>query len=158
MEIEKALRNIDFFLDIDDEEIAKIATIVEVKKFDPGEKIIKENSYGAEMGFILEGEVKVDKKTKHQEDYLYTTIKSGRIFGEVSFLDSGLRTASITAITPVTIAFIRRDNFDVLFKKEPVLCYKILYKIALDLCRIVRRADNETLVLYEALLNEIRET
>ncbi len=157
MEMEKVLRNINFFSKLNDEEIKKITTIVEIKNFEPGEAIIKENSYGAEVGFILEGEVKVDKKTKHNENYLYTTIKEGGIFGEVSFLDSGVRSASITAVTPTTIAFIKREKFDRLFEKEPVLCYKILYNIALDLCKIVRRADEETLVLYEALLNEIRE-
>jgi len=76
-------------------------------------KIIEENSQGSWVYVVLEGRVKVKKKTP-KGSITIETLKEGAIFGEMALLDKtkGLRTATIVADGPVKIGVLDKDRLD----------------------------------------------
>ncbi|MDY7037343.1 MAG: cyclic nucleotide-binding domain-containing protein [Thermodesulfobacteriota bacterium] len=77
------------------------------------EKIIEENAQGTWVYVVLEGRVKVKKKTP-QGSITIETLKEGAIFGEMALLDKtkGLRSATIVADGPVKIGILDKDRLD----------------------------------------------
>ncbi len=72
--------------------------ISEVKKYDRGDVIIEEGSFGSWIYIVLEGSVKV-KKTTAKGMVTIDTLREGEVFGEMVFLEGGkvARSASVIA-------------------------------------------------------------
>ena len=54
----------------------------------------------------------------------------GDYFGEISLIDGGPRTATVTADTPVTIEVVERRDFDSLLERVPGLPHRIMVGLA----------------------------
>jgi len=79
-------------------------------RFNPGEVIIKEGTFGSSAYLLKSGVVEVRRKgPKH--DVLLATLKGEEIFGEMGLIDDKPRSASIVAKSPVTVDEIVRDDF-----------------------------------------------
>jgi len=74
------------------------AYIMEVKTYSGGEVIIEEGSFGSWIYVILEGSVKVKKRTA-KGMVTIDSLKEGEVFGEMVFLEggTGARSASVIA-------------------------------------------------------------
>jgi len=72
--------------------------ISEVKKSAGGDVIIEEGSFGSWIYIVLEGSVKV-KKTTAKGMITIDTLREGKVFGEMVFLEGGkvARSASVIA-------------------------------------------------------------
>ena len=72
-----------------------------------GQEIFREGASGEWMYIVLEGRVKVRKKTE-KGVLTITTLKAGAIFGELMFLQmtQGSRTASVVADGNVTVGIL----------------------------------------------------
>jgi CRP-like cAMP-binding protein len=72
--------------------------IVDVRTYPDGEMIIEEGSRGSWIHVVLEGSVKVKKRTA-KGMVTIDTLKEGEIFGEMVFLEGGegARSASVMA-------------------------------------------------------------
>ncbi len=72
--------------------------IVDVRTYPDGEAIIEEGSRGSWIHIVLEGSVKVKKRTA-KGMVTIDTLKEGEIFGEMVFLEGGegARSASVMA-------------------------------------------------------------
>jgi CRP-like cAMP-binding protein len=72
--------------------------ISEVKKYDRGDVIIEEGSFGSWIYIVLEGSVKVKKATA-KGMVTIDALKEGQVFGEMVFLEGGkvARSASVIA-------------------------------------------------------------
>jgi ABC-type uncharacterized transport system substrate-binding protein len=76
----------------------------------------------------------------HNYDRAFATIaaeRPGALFGEMSLLDGGPRSATIVAETPVRLLVISRRNFSMLLKEVPGLTQSLL----VTLSRRVRQAE-----------------
>ena len=86
--------------------------MVETKVYSDGETIIEEGSTGSWIYVIVEGSVKVKKRTARKMVTL-DTLKEGEVFGEMVFLEGGegARSASVTAAEgPVRVALLDTEK------------------------------------------------
>ncbi len=79
-------------------------------RFNPGETIIKEGTFGDSAYILKEGTVEVKKKTQHT-DLLLATLEAEDIFGEMGLIEDKPRSATIIAKNMVVIDEITRDDF-----------------------------------------------
>jgi CRP-like cAMP-binding protein len=86
---------------------------------------------------ILEGEARVSRGGRTID-----RMAPGDFFGEISLLDGGPRTASVTAETPVTTIRIFKRSFDRVVASEPGVASKILLVVARRL-REAERSIND---------------
>src|SRR3970040_869720 len=134
----KILRDMQFFSDLNDEELKVIAGIVKKKDFKLGDTIFKESEDGQSLFIIRKGEVKACKTAPDGELFTLTIMKDGDIFGEMSFLDGRPRSATIVAVSDLDTYVIDKNDFETLVDANPRVIYKLLRNIVFTIHSIVR--------------------
>ncbi|MFQ5735600.1 MAG: cyclic nucleotide-binding domain-containing protein [Thermodesulfobacteriota bacterium] len=134
----KLLRELSFFLDLSDDELTTVATVVKKQNFKLGDTIFKESEDGQSIYIIRRGEVKACKIAPDGELFTLTIMKDGEIFGEMSFLDGRPRSATIVAVSDVETYVIDKADFETLVDDNPRIIYKLLRNIVFTIHSIVR--------------------
>ncbi len=79
-----------------------------IRRLREGQHLTEQGDQADELFLLLDGLLRVDV-----DDQSLAEIGPGAVLGERSILESGRRTASLTAVTPCTVAVADRDSVDV---------------------------------------------
>lgn len=115
------LKGVDLFRSIPGEELSHIAQITDEVEFNPQQLVFKEGDQGDAMYLIVDGKVKV-----HSGDHVFAELGSKQCFGEMSILDSEPRSASITALSELSLLKIRREDFTEILAEKPEISQGII--------------------------------
>src|SRR4030066_2104523 len=125
----KMLRDLVFFSDLTDSELATVATVTNKQDFKLGDTVFKESEDGQSLFIIKKGEVKACKTAPDGELFTLTIMKDGEIFGEMSFLDGRPRSATVVAVSDLETYVVDKNDFETLVAANPRINYKLLRKI-----------------------------
>lgn len=114
-----ALRAIPLFHDFSDAQIEKVSEVVSMQRVGRHQFIVREGDPGETFYLIVEGSVAVCRLGSDGRETILSILKEGDFFGEMSILDSSLRSASIKSLTEVELGFIKRDDFLALLDNNP---------------------------------------
>lgn len=89
-----------------------------VMRYDAGDVILREGDPGDTMYVVMEGTVRAETRTPTGSLQL-AELGRGACVGEVSVLTGGTRTATVTAMTPVTAATFARHRILRLLDAHP---------------------------------------
>ena len=92
------LKQIPLFRDVPDEELGQIATFAQEVSVEAGRELVREGDFSYEFMAIEEGEAEVTRHGEHLAD-----LGPGDFFGEIGLLEKTLRTATVTAKTPMML-------------------------------------------------------
>ncbi|HBI23267.1 MAG TPA: hypothetical protein DDX84_03445 [Nitrospiraceae bacterium] len=134
----KLLRDINFFSDLNDDDLNVISKVLKEMDFKIGTTVFKEGEDGQSLYIIKRGEVKACKSTPEGELLTLMLHKDGDIFGEMSFLDGRPRSATIVAISDTKAYMLEKNDFEGLVDNHPRLIYKMLKNIVFSIHSIVR--------------------
>jgi len=138
----KMLAQIPFFKDLDNKYIEMLSEKMYVFKANKGERIISEGDTTKKMYFIIEGTVKVFRKTSSGRTENICELSAPNYFGEMSIIDGGPRSASVESSTNVVIAELKWDDVSYLFDDKPeIMCY-IFKNIGHTLSMRLRRVNS----------------
>ena len=132
-EVIALLKGIDLFADLSRKEYALMADCLRPMSHDDGEEIVVEGASDGRFFIVTSGTViawKGDKKL--------ATFGSGQYFGEISLIDRGPRTATVTASGAVTTLSAASFSFRPMLKANPEMVHKLLVKM----CERVRVLDS----------------
>ena len=131
-----------------------------IKKFNTGDVIIKEGDKGDSFYILNTGSVQVLQKTLANDNIALAILKAeqGIFFGEAALISHDVRSASVIALTDCSTIVLSGEKFLALCKKEPVLGFRVIYRIATRLAATIKKTNHDKSVLYEALLNEVDGT
>lgn len=102
--------------------VSRLATVLEV----PANKVLtEEGKPGQEFMIVLEGTATATRAGRQ-----VATFGPGDYFGEIALLDPGLRTATIVAQTPMTLAVVGQREFGEILDSVPALANKIMRGLA----------------------------
>ena len=119
--LKEQLARVPLFEDLSERDLAHVARLAVRVREPAGEILIKEAESGNEFLIVLDGQAEVVR-----DDRAVTTLGSGDYLGEIALLDErAKRTATVTARTPVTIAFVSRRDFSRLLSELPELARRI---------------------------------
>lgn len=159
--IEK-LRKIKLFHTVkdDEERLTKLARIVAWQQCKAGVEVISEGVEGSELYIIQKGTVRIIKRTLDQERYTIVTLKDDEdaFFGELALLDREVRSASVLAETDCEFLVINREDFNQLGEEDPRLGLLVTRAIAKELSKRLRKANQDMVLLFEALVEEVAES
>jgi CRP/FNR family cyclic AMP-dependent transcriptional regulator len=127
-------------------------------KFGPGTRILEEGTVGSEMYLLLRGRVAVFKKTASGDEYKVADLQDHMniFFGEGALLDVDTRSATIQSVTDCECYSINREDFEAFSKEHPELALPVFKKIARAVMARFRKANQDFLLVYNALVAEIR--
>jgi CRP/FNR family cyclic AMP-dependent transcriptional regulator len=83
------------------------------------EFLIKEDEASKEMFWILKGEFEITKKNRDGKRVVVGTATPGELLGELSFLDSELRSATVQALTDGEVLVIPHKKFHDVLERQP---------------------------------------
>ncbi|WP_028316451.1 cyclic nucleotide-binding domain-containing protein [Desulfatibacillum aliphaticivorans] len=116
------------------------------KSFKAGEQVFRENDKGDELFFVESGRVIVKRWiTEGNVDKILLTAERGDVFGEMAFVDYGLRTATAYAEVDSMIRCLSRNTFNSFCEKYPNAGAKALDNL-LRILTLRLRATTESYV------------
>jgi CRP-like cAMP-binding protein len=115
------LRTVPLFEGMTVRSIDAIARLAEEATFPAGAVLVEEGRSGDTFIVIVDGRATVDQGgTRIRE------LAAGDFLGEISLIDGGPRTATVTAVEAIRALVIRRDGFDRLMDEFPAVRLEIL--------------------------------
>ena len=90
-----------------------------------GTVLVDQGQTGREAYIIVEGTATVRRNAKK-----ITTLGAGAIVGELSLLDRGPRTATVTADSELTVLVLDQRHFAAVIDSVPALAHKLLSALA----------------------------
>jgi CRP/FNR family cyclic AMP-dependent transcriptional regulator len=134
------LADVPIFRFLDDTERRTLAALFEERTCVVGETIFHRGEPGDELFLVKEGRVNVFVTSDIGDMITLANATSGEVFGEISLLDGGPRTASAAAVDATTVLTLDRDKLLELVQRHP--------HVALDLLTVMGqrlRATDELL-------------
>lgn len=111
-----------------------------------GDKIFEEGDPGDEMFVVAEGEVEIRTQGR-----LLETLGVGGVFGELSVIEPGKRSASAEALSDTRLVSIGRDRFQLLARYSPAFAVEVL-KVVADRLRLRTQDCGRLAVLLPGVL------
>jgi len=122
--LERALRGIDLFRPLTDEELRAATQQFRLVHYAAGEKVIEEGEPGDSFFVIDRGEVDVSKRLAGISRPL-ARLMEGQFFGEMALLTGEARTATVVAHTDIDLYTIDKSGFERVLVKNPSVAVEI---------------------------------
>jgi hypothetical protein len=115
------LKTLSLFREVDEGLLDSLASKFKGKTFAPGDVIIREGDAGDTFYILLSGKAEASQLGKHGRPVRLGLMSAGSCFGEFALLQDSPRTATIEALTPLSLLTLGRKDFDRLLKDAPGL-------------------------------------
>lgn len=150
------LKHIALFSGFTNDELEKVAAVMDQKTWKDGEVIIRERTIGEGFHCIANGEVTVCRR-QGEELEVFATLKKGEHFGEISLVDKKPTTADCVAKGTTTTLFLSRMKYRSLIDSQPAIGVKFLEHFCMSLCGRLR-ATNEVLYAEKKMSKKLKES
>jgi CRP/FNR family transcriptional regulator, cyclic AMP receptor protein len=157
---QSVLKDVGLFADIADspDALSAIWDIMTERVFKPGSSITEEGNPGTEMFVLIAGKASVFKNTPGGDEYKVAIFEGKKhvAFGESGLIESEVRSATVRADTECRCLVMSRKAFEALSEKHPQWALPIYKRIAFGVMSRLRKTNEDMLLLYNALVAEIR--
>ena len=119
------LKQAKLFQGLPDSELRSIEKQMKVVQHNAGHEIVVRGDDGVGFMVITDGSVKVNTRSGRTRE-----LGPGDSFGEMALLDHEGRSATITAVTDVTLATIPEWNFKPFLTEHPEVAYRLLQTLS----------------------------
>lgn len=137
------LAQTDLCRDLTGKQITILATVLEERHIDTGQKVFEQDEYGDELYLVLRGEVDIRLTTTEHHYKRLAKFGPGTVFGEVAFLERRRRTASAVAIASCDLMVLNRRQMDTLTEQHPDVAVALMQSLAGELGKRLSWADEE---------------
>jgi CRP/FNR family cyclic AMP-dependent transcriptional regulator len=137
-----------------------LASLCRLVHYEQGDEVIKEGEIDDRMFIVKSGTVEVRKRTPHGDPFTVSHLSEdgNSFFGEVGLIENERRTATVLCSTACDMYVITRTQFEGLAEEHPALALVVTREIARMLCQRLRKADEDIITLFGALVDEVAES
>jgi CRP/FNR family cyclic AMP-dependent transcriptional regulator len=130
------LSRVDLFQELSAKELNNVLGQSKEISFRAGQVVAAEGSQAGRFYLILEGEATVEVGGRYRP-----SLGQGDYFGEISLIDGGPRSATVTAATDLRTLSMASFNLKALLKEQPSIAPKLL----VQLCGRLRSSEHSQL-------------
>jgi CRP/FNR family cyclic AMP-dependent transcriptional regulator len=98
---------------------------IPTRRFAQGDTIFREGEKGDEFYVVVRGEIEIRSGNRRLE-----TLGQNSIFGEMALIDDSPRSATVVALTEVTVAPIKERQFLFLVRHTPFFALRVMRVLA----------------------------
>lgn len=155
------LARYSLFNGLDAEQLKKISNAMRICKFTKGDVIIREGETGDEMYILLSGEIKISKRftlydeagaDQRDKQLIHLKDSDNIFFGEMIMFGKDERSATVSALTDVTLGILMQDQVQKLAEEDPSLGYHLFHNIGYKISANLRSANRDILKLSTAFV------
>jgi len=148
-ELEALLGRAPLFSEFDAQDVARLASYVELYRAGAGETIIHEGDAGDFMLLITHGEVDITKRGLRGQPQHMSSVGAGTAIGEMSMIDGEPRFATCVTAAPTSFAVLTREQMTKIVQQEPRLGSRILVKLVAMLSARLRQTSGKLMRYME---------
>lgn len=141
--LERALRTVDLFRPLSDEELRRVMARSRPLHYAAGERVIEEGSPGDSFFIIDQGQVIVSKRMGGANREI-ARLMEGQFFGEMALLTGERRSATIEAATDVDLFMIDKPAFQDILAANPTIAVDISTLLSERREALTQAADDVT--------------
>ncbi len=137
------LKNVSVMAGLDEEAIQFLHSLAREEHYPAGGMIVGEGEPGNRMFFLTSGSVVVVKNHGTGQAVTLARLGPGEFFGEMSLVESVVRSASVVAADEVTVSTLKGTDFHRLYRHRPDQYGIVMLNLARDLSRRLRALDEK---------------
>jgi CRP/FNR family cyclic AMP-dependent transcriptional regulator len=141
--LENFLHHVPVMAGLDDEAIGFLSNLAREEHYPAGAVIIGEGETGNRMFFLRTGQVEVVKGHGGPQPVALARFGAGEFFGEMSLVESVVRSASVVAQDAVTVYTLKGADLFRLYEHQPLQYGIVMLNLARDLARRLRALDEK---------------
>ncbi len=144
----------------DPQALIAYSAIMTERAYPPGTTILEEGAIGAELYILVEGTVSVYKTPPEGETFRVAVLDASHFptFGESGLIESEPRSATIRSDSAARCLVLERSAFDRFSAQNPHWALPVLRRVAQAVMGRFKKSNDDLLLLYKALMAEIRGT
>ncbi len=120
-EITSFLCKSSLFSALPEEDLRRLADLLEPKEYPPGEVVIHQGDFGDSLYFICRGEVEVFVQNEEKAESVVTRLQESDFFGEMALLTGSPRSASVRVSKGASFLRLLKNDFDKYLEEHPQL-------------------------------------
>lgn len=128
-----------------------LAASMRVRELAQGEVLVREGETDDHLYVVVSGSLGVVKAAGTDNEITLNVMRPGDVVGELSFLDSATRFASLVAMGETRVLSLSRGDLEALLDRDPHLVYRIMRAIVRIVHDIQRRLSMQTAELTNYL-------
>jgi CRP/FNR family cyclic AMP-dependent transcriptional regulator len=148
-EIVDRLRSVAAFRHLSDPQLEELRRVLSVLDVPAGTVLADEGSAGDTMFFIVQGEVRVEKRVETGGTKLLALLSHGDSFGEMALIEGSTRTARAVAHTDTTLFVLGKDGLDRWLRSDPSTTVGFFVELLRVASHRLRLASEEIVLLYD---------
>ena len=154
------LKNVPLFALLDEDEMAVLASQVELKEFAARQRIYKMGEPGGQAYILVSGQVKVTTVDEDHQELVVDEPATGEFFGFASMLEQTPHQTSATAMEASVCIEVDRNDIKVLLERKPMAGMDMLtvlgrqFHASQQLVRIRSNRNPNDLIEEEATFGE----
>ncbi len=137
----KELRNIGLFGALTDAVLEHLAENLRVIEVPPGTALFHEGDQADDMFVVLQGDIEVQKRSRHGKESRVAMLGPRDWFGEMSIVDVQPRSATVRAVSPARLLRIAAADLDALYRYDVKAYALVVLNLAREMSRRLRVAD-----------------
>jgi len=153
--IAEILRKSPFFSELDEDELAEVASRVHERTFRRGEVILLEGEAPQAVYFVVYGQVRIYRLSLEGREQVLKRLGPGGAFNLVPVLDGGPNPSSAMAWTYVVVYAIERGHFVQMVHEHPALAVAVLTDFAAKLRHMTALVEDLSLRTVGARLAKL---
>lgn len=135
----EAVRSVELFQGLGDQEVAHIRDMCREKHYDAGEPVFKAYDRKRDLYLVLEGVVAI--VSPGDDTHRLAEFREGESFGEMSLIDDEPRSAGAVCTEPSRLLALSHGDFHHLINEHPDLGKTLLLNLSKTLSRRLRTTD-----------------
>jgi len=143
------LKDIDLFREFDERTLAGLAACMHKLLIPQGQKVFSQGDQGDEIFFIRRGSIRILLPLEGGKYHHLATFGHGDFFGEITFLDRGVRSAIAEAKVPTDLYVLSRTNFNEQSRADATFGVRVFARLALAIAERLRHTDAELRALED---------
>lgn len=159
------------FKGLDDEELAEVADLTELRTYPPDHVLCHEGAYEDVLYIIADGKIVISQKMiEGEEERILRVGGRGDVVGEMALIQSAPRAATVRTTTECTVLEMEKRDFETILSRSPRMAIDII-RITLDRIRandqrmiadlqktnrVLRQLDRNKLEFIQIAAHELR--
>jgi CRP/FNR family transcriptional regulator, cyclic AMP receptor protein len=140
----EVLQRIPLFRQLDVAALSALSRLAYLRRCVSGEEVVQQGLPSDAVYIIVKGRASVSVAARDGRVLTLREIGEAEIIGEVSLLDGGLPSATVTAVTNIELIVVARQSFMNLVEERPKIAVSLLPVLASRLRKLTAWADDLT--------------
>jgi SulP family sulfate permease len=142
-------KDFDLFHEFDEKSIKEVSDCIEELRIPQGQKVFSQGDSADDMYLLRRGSVRILLPLESGKRHHLATFGRGDFFGEIAFLDRGVRTADAEAKFDTDLYVLSHSRFEAKSLADPSFSARFYPRLALAIAERLRQADAELQALED---------